>query len=91
MKNSEKILIGVVLGGAAAVLFLSSKKGKPFCKNIRSKADEILNNAGEKVHFEKATSSFDDAADKILNFAVNNRETIAGFLVPIFSKIFEKK
>lgn len=93
MNNSGKIIGGVLAVAGVATLLLATKRGKKITKSVTAELHKYLEDAGETVdekrdQFRKAT------ADKVFDFAVNNRQTIAQIasaVAPYLLKNFVKK
>lgn len=93
MNNSEKIIGGVLAVAGVTAFLLYTKQGKKITKNISAELDKMIENAGENIQ-EKRVDFRNSAADKVFDFAVNNKQTIAniaGAVMPYILRNFVKK
>lgn len=93
MKNSGKI-IGTTLAVAGIVTYLlCTKKGKKLKCNLKEKGLKIADEAEEKLKETKENFK-ESLADKVFDFAVNNRQTLASatsLILPYLLKNMVKK
>lgn len=93
MKNSGKI-IGTALAVAGVVTYLlCTKEGKKLKKNLKDKGLKIADDAEEKFK-EKKEDFKESLADKVFDFAVNHRQTLASatsIVLPYLLKNMVKK
>lgn len=90
MKNSDKIIVGAALGVAAVALLLTTKKGKKLAKCVTEKAEEKLSIGMEEFQSSEIKGTFDTVADKIVNFMVDHRDSIADTVIPFLTKSLKK-
>lgn len=95
MKNKDGVLVGLVVGVAVAAYFIAKKKGKRPCG--KNKVAKKFNQFSDEVRteFRDARSQVKETvADKVFDFAVANRQSIAqvaGYVMPYILKNFVKK
>lgn len=92
MKKETKIILGT-LAGAGVLAFLLSESKHNTCKSNAKKVKNFIKN--EEENFEdKKEAVKENIADKIFDFAVNNRQAIANvtsIFLPFVLKNFVKK
>lgn len=95
MKNKDGLIVGALVGVAVAAYFIAKKKGKGtrWKNDISEKVNQFSENV--KTEFsEKHTEVKQNIADKVFDFAVENRQSIAqaaSYVMPYILKNFVKK
>lgn len=84
MKNRDKILLGAAVGAGIAAFLFGTKPGKKLRKKLQEQGEDWINQVSERVQEETQGLSFDDTADKVMDFAVKNRDTISKVISSIF-------
>jgi len=93
MNNSEKIIGGVLAAAGIAAFLLCTKDGKKIGKKIKKESRKMAENAEDG--FQKKRKVFKDSiADKVFDFAVEHRQTLANatsIVLPFLLKNMVKK
>jgi gas vesicle protein len=85
------VLAGAVLGGAAALYYLNTPKGKKFRKSVKKSTEELSNNIKEKV--ESSMESVSETTHDILDKAKDvKKNLISGLQDKTYDRLdsFEK-
>lgn len=93
MNNSGKIIGGVLLMAGVSAYLLCTKDGKKISKKIKKESKKMAKNTEEQ--FQETRKMFkDNVADKVFDFAVDHRQSIANIasiVLPFLLKNMVKK
>lgn len=95
MKNKDGLIVGALVGVAVAVYFIAKRKGKgtQWKDDLSEKVNQFSENVKTEFN-EKRTEVKLNIADKVFDFAVENRQSIAqvaSYVMPYVLKNFVKK
>lgn len=86
MKKNQKLVLGAVAGAVALGYFFSTKPGKKIAKKISKETKDLVSETIDRLKQGGNDTSFDNIADKIVDYAVKNRDTLTGIFMSLFKK-----